>query len=167
MTNVTVLAGDLSESKAHTLTNAVNTVGVMGKGIALGFKNRFPDMFHDYVRRCENGDVQVGRPYVYKGPTPPWVLNFPTKGHWRTPSRFDDISNGLDHLISHCRSWEIESIAVPALGCGAGGLDWLVVGPLLHQCLSQLEIPVELYAPSESAVAQLTELTIGPRNGQR
>ena len=161
MTNVTVLTGDLFESKARTLTNAVNTVGVMGKGIALGFKNRFPEMFDDYVRRCESGDVHLGQPYLYQGPNPPWVLNFPTKGHWRTPSRLDDISNGLDHLVGHCRSWEIESIAVPALGCGAGGLDWLVVGPLLLQRLSVLEIPVELYAPSESAATRLMALGSG------
>lgn len=155
MSNVTVLTGDLFASGAQTLTNAVNTIGVMGRGIALEFKKRYPDMFADYVERCGERTVELGVPYLYRGPTTPWILNFPTKDHWRSPSRLDDIASGLDHLTENAETWGIRSIAVPALGCGAGGLDWSDVGPLLHDRLSRMDIPVELYAPTNAAAAEL------------
>lgn len=158
MSNVTVLIGDLFASQAQTLTNAVNTVGVMGKGIALECKRRYPDMFADYVRRCDQGEVQLGVPYLYRRPTTPWILNFPTKGQWRSPSRLDDVASGLDHLAENAEAWGIESIAVPALGCGAGGLDWSDVGPMLSDRLSRLDIPVELHAPTEAAAAEVAAL---------
>lgn len=147
MNNVRVLVGDLFASKAQTLTNTVNTVGVMGKGIALEFKKRFPDMYDDYVRRCEEGRVELGRPYLFQALFPPWVLNFPTKEHWRSLSRLDAITDGLEYLAQHYRRWGIESLAVPPLGCGEGGLEWRIVGPALYRGLAKLEIPVELYAP--------------------
>lgn len=147
MTNVRVLVGDLFSSQAQTLTNTVNTVGVMGKGIALEFKKRFPDMYEDYARRCEEGRVQLGQPYLFKALFPPWVLNFPTKEHWRSLSRLDAITAGVDYLADHYRLWDIESLAVPPLGCGEGGLEWRVVGPALYRGLAKLDIPVELYAP--------------------
>lgn len=147
MSDPRVLIGDLFESEAQTLTNTVNTVGVMGKGIALGFKKRFPDMFNDYVWRCERGEVRLGEPYLYKPLIPPWILNFPTKGHWRSATRLSDIQAGLDYLAANYRDWGIESIAVPPLGCGEGQLEWRVVGPTLFRGLRRLDIPVELYAP--------------------
>lgn len=91
---ITVVRGDLFKSKAQTLVNTVNCVGVMGKGIALGFKKQFPEMFADYVRRCEAGEVRVGQPYLYRSLLPPWVLNFPTKDHWRSVARLSDITKG-------------------------------------------------------------------------
>jgi len=139
--------GDLFESEAQTLVNTVNSVGVMGKGIALEFKKRFPAMYEDYLRRCEAGEVKLGRPYLYKRPTSPWILNFPTKDHWRSVARLADIVAGLRYLVRHYREWGIESLAVPPLGCGFGGLEWRVVGPTLYRHLKLLEIPVELYAP--------------------
>lgn len=147
MSSIQVKVGDLFESGAQTLVNTVNTVGVMGKGIALAFKKRFPEMFEDYAKRCEAGEIELGRPYVYKSLVGPWVLNFPTKGHWRSVSKLSDIVAGLEYLESHYRAWGIESLAVPPLGCGNGQLDWDVVGPTLYRHLSRLEIQVQMYAP--------------------
>lgn len=94
------LKGDLFTSKAQTLVNTVNCVGVMGKGIALGFRQRFPEMHSEYVRLCELGQVQLGRPYLWAPLLPPWVLNFPTKDHWRENSSLDAIIEGLVYLES-------------------------------------------------------------------
>ena len=155
MSRVTTRVGDLFESEAQTLVNTVNTVGVMGKGIALGFKKRFPDMYRDYVRRCENREVELGKPYLFRSLTPPWIVNFPTKGHWRAPSSLGAIREGIDYLAQHYREWGIESLAVPPLGCGEGGLEWRIVGPTLYRGLAQLDIPVELYAPFGTPQSEL------------
>lgn len=150
--NVTVVSGNLLKSQMQTLVNTVNTVGVMGKGIALAFKKAYPAMFEDYVARCERGEVALGRPYVYKA-ADRLIVNFPTKAHWRAVSRLSDIEEGLEHLAAHYREWGVTSIAVPPLGCGNGQLEWDVVGPTLVRHLSRLDIPVELYAPSGASVA--------------
>lgn len=142
-----VVIGNMFESSAQTLVNTVNCVGVMGKGIALEFKKRFPKMLEDYVERCKAHRVKLGRPYLFRRLTPPWVLNFPSKDHWRSVSRIQDIVAGLRYLGAHYRQWEITSLAVPPLGCGHGQLEWRVVGPTLYRHLKRLEIPVELYAP--------------------
>jgi O-acetyl-ADP-ribose deacetylase (regulator of RNase III)/uncharacterized protein YwgA len=144
---IKVLIGDIFESKAQTLVNTVNTVGVMGKGIALGFRKRFPEMYEDYVRRCERREVQLTRPYIYRQLTPPLIINFPTKEHWRSVSKLDDIVEGLSYLAAHISEWGVTSLAVPPLGCGEGKLEWRVVGPTLYRHLGDLGIPVELYAP--------------------
>lgn len=149
-----VRVGDLFRSDAQTLVNTVNCVGVMGKGIAAAFKQRFPDMFKDYVERCEQGQVRLGRPYLWTGSLP-WVLNFPTKDHWRSVSRLHSIEAGLEHLLSHYEEWGIESLAVPPLGCGHGGLDWSVVGPTLKRYLDRTTIPVVMFAPHGTPSAQL------------
>src|SRR5712691_11551918 len=144
---IRVLLGDLFESKAQTWVNTVNCVGVMGKGVALGFKQRFPDMFTDYERRCKRGEVRLGQPYLFKQLVEPWILNFPTKQHWRQVTNLKDIIAGLEYLYAHYKDWGIKSLAVPPLGCGEGQLEWRVVGPTLYRFLSRLDIPVELYAP--------------------
>lgn len=154
--HIEVRQGDLFESTAQTLVNTVNTVGVMGKGIALAFKQRFPEMHRDYVQRCERGEVKLGQPYLWRPLFEPWVLNFPTKSHWRKPSRLQDIVVGLEYLAAHHCKWGITSLAVPPLGCGYGGLEWRVVGPTLYEHLSRLDIPVELYAPFATPHDQLT-----------
>ena len=130
---IKVLTGNILESSAQTLVNTVNCVGVMGKGIALEFKNRFPEMFKDYEQKCKRGEVLLGRPYLYKSLLPPWILNFPTKGHWRFLSNLQDIIRGLRFLIKYYREWGITSIAVPPLGCGHGQLEWRIVGPTLYR----------------------------------
>ena len=144
---VRVLIGDLFASKAQTLVNTVNCVGVMGKGIALEFKKRFPDMFKDYEARCKRGEVRLGKPYLYKSLAHQWILNFPTKEHWRSLARLEDIVRGLEYLIAHYERWQITSLAVPPLGCGQGQLEWGVVGPTLYRYLSRMDIPIEIYAP--------------------
>src|SRR5712691_1147695 len=154
---VKVLIGDLFASTAQTLVNTVNTVGIMGKGVALEFKKRFPEMYQDYAERCRRHEVKLGKPYLYKSPTPPWILNFPTKDHWRSVSRLSDIVAGLEYLEKHYREWEITSLAVPALGCNNGQLEWRVVGPTLYRYLSRLDIPVELYAPYGTPQEEIEE----------
>jgi O-acetyl-ADP-ribose deacetylase (regulator of RNase III)/uncharacterized protein YwgA len=144
---VTVKIGNLFDSTAQTLVNTVNCVGVMGKGVALEFKNRFPEMYEDYVVRCNEGRVRLGQPYLYRGLVPPWILNFPTKDHWRSVSRLQDIEQGLRYLLAYYREWGITSLALPPLGCGQGQLEWRVVGPTLYRYLRRMDSPVELYAP--------------------
>ena len=153
---VRVLSGDLFASNAQTWVNTVNCVGVMGRGVAKGFKERFPAMFADYATRCERHEVRLGEPYLYQQTPGPWVLNFPTKQHWRGVSRLDAIEAGLDYLAAHLEAWGITSLAVPPLGCGNGQLDWRVVGPVLYRRLSDLGIPVELYAPHDTPAEQIT-----------
>lgn len=131
----------------QTIVNTVNCVGVMGKGLALEFKKRFPAMYEDYLARCKATQVHLGEPYLYRGFLHPWILNFPTKGHWRSVSRLSDIIAGLEYLEKLYSAWEITSLAVPALGCSNGQLEWRVVGPTLYRYLSRFNIPVELYAP--------------------
>ncbi|HIQ20657.1 MAG TPA: Appr-1-p processing protein [Planctomycetes bacterium] len=152
---IKVLVGDLFASRAQTLVNTVNCVGVMGKGIALEFKRRFPEMHEDYLRRCKARQVKLGRPYLYRSLVPPWILNFPTKDHWRSVSKLEDIVRGLRYLEQHYRAWGITSLAVPPLGCGHGQLEWRVVGPTVYRHLKRLDIPVELYAPYGTAHEEL------------
>lgn len=151
-----IVGGNIFDSTAQTLVNTVNCVGVMGKGIALGFRQRFPEMHREYVALCARGEVQLGRPYLWRSLVRPWVLNFPTKHHWRENSSLEAITAGLEYLEEHYREWGIESLAVPPLGSGLGGLDWRIVGPTLYQHLARLDIPVELYAPVGTPTAQLT-----------
>jgi uncharacterized protein YwgA/O-acetyl-ADP-ribose deacetylase (regulator of RNase III) len=152
---VRTLIGNLFESKAQTLVNTVNCVGVMGKGIALDFKMHFPDMFEDYARRCAAGKVRLGEPYLFRRLLPPWILNFPTKEDWRSVSRLSDIVAGLEYLEKHYREWGITSLAVPPLGCGQGQLEWRVVGPTLYRYLTRMDIPVELYAPHGTSETEI------------
>jgi O-acetyl-ADP-ribose deacetylase (regulator of RNase III) len=145
---VRLARGNLLNSSAHALVNTVNCVGVMGKGIALNFKRKYPEMYRDYVRRCHVGDVRLGEPYVY-GTAGRLIVNFPTKDHWRSVSKLEDIERGLIYLKLHLEEWGIRSIAVPPLGCGNGQLEWAVVGPTLHRHLRDFPIPVELYVPHD------------------
>ena len=112
-----ILVGDIFNSKAQTLINTVNCVGIMGKGIAVEFKNRYPEMFEDYVVRCQKNEVKPGVPYLFKTPSlfVPQVVNFPTKSDWRAASRVEDIEKGLKILASKYKEWNIESVAAPPL----------------------------------------------------
>lgn len=144
---VKTVMGNMFQSRAQTLVNTVNCGGVMGKGIALEFKLRFREMYEDYVARCARGEFKLGRPYLYKSVLPPWILNFPTKDHWRSVTRLEDIIRGLEYLLEQNDAWGITSLAVPPLGCGQGQLEWRVVGPTPYRYLTRMDIPVELYAP--------------------
>lgn len=143
--------GNLLEADVEALVNTVNTVGVMGKGIALQFKNAFPSNFKAYAAACKRKEVVPGRMLVHDtgvmGPRR-YIINFPTKRHWRGKSRLEDIEAGLVDLVRVLREFEIKSVAVPPLGCGNGGLEWGVVEPLIHDALAVLpDVRVLLYAP--------------------
>ncbi len=151
-----ILVGDILQSKAQTLINTVNCVGVMGKGIALEFKTRFPEMHEDYLERCKRGEVKPGLPYLYRTLFPPQIINFPTKDHWKSVSKVSDIERGLKYLLAHYKGWGVQSLAIPPLGCGNGQLEWRVVGPLIHRFAKEMDIPVEMYAPYGTSPKELT-----------
>ena len=131
--------GDILAEDAEALVNTVNCVGVMGRGIALQFKKAFPENFREYANACERGEVCIGRLLVFETrqlTNPRYIINFPTKRHWRGKSRVEDIQAGLKALTELIRKRSIRSIAVPPLGCGLGGLDWLEVRPRIEEALS-------------------------------
>ncbi|XVU24052.1 macro domain-containing protein [Actinoplanes sp. CA-054009] len=141
--------GDLLAADVGALVNAVNTVGVMGKGIALQFKRTFPANYRAYRAACERGEVRVGHVWVF-AEDGRHIVNFPTKRHWRDKSRLDDIEAGLDSLVSEVRDRGLTSLAIPALGCGAGGLAWTDVRPLIEQaCARMPEVRTVVFAPPE------------------
>ncbi|MBC8481572.1 MAG: macro domain-containing protein [Planctomycetes bacterium] len=155
--SIKVLIGNLFESKSQTLVNTVNCIGIMGKGIAQEFKKHYPEMFKDYKSLCDRGAVQLGQPYIFRTLYDKAIINFPTKKHWRSVSRVEDIINGLDYFIEKYKEWGVTSIAFPPLGCGNGGLEWDVLGPLMYQKLSSLDIDVEIYAPYGTSNQKITE----------
>jgi O-acetyl-ADP-ribose deacetylase (regulator of RNase III) len=143
--------GNLLEADAEALVNTVNCVGVMGKGIALQFKQAYPENYRRYERGCKAGEVRLGHMLVF--PTgllanPRFIVNFPTKQHWKGRSRLDDIRTGLADLVNVIKENGIRSIAVPPLGCGNGGLDWADVRPLIEGAFSDLpDVRALVYAP--------------------
>ncbi|RKG96005.1 type II toxin-antitoxin system antitoxin DNA ADP-ribosyl glycohydrolase DarG [Corallococcus carmarthensis] len=145
--------GDLLKADVEALVNAVNTEGVMGKGIALQFKQAFPGNFKAYKQACDRKEVRPGSMFVFdqKGlaGAPRYIINFPTKRHWRSPSRIEDVESGLVDLVRVIQELRISSIAVPALGCGNGGLSWSEVEPLITAALGNLEgVRLMLFAPA-------------------
>lgn len=155
---VVIKVGDMFKSEMSVLVNTVNCVGVMGKGIALIFRKRFPELFEDYEARCEREEVKPGVPYLYENIILGYkVINFPTKSHWRASTRVADIERGLEHFCANYKEWGIESVAFPPLGCGNGGLKWSSVGPMMYSRLKGLDIPVEIYAPHGTIANQLKD----------
>ncbi|MCE7008602.1 macro domain-containing protein [Kibdelosporangium philippinense] len=143
---ITEKTGDLLAADTVALVNAVNCVGVMGKGIALQFKRKFPDNFAAYAAACARGEVHLGQMFVVTEPR--LIINFPTKQHWRSRSRLPDIEAGLEDLVRVVRDMSIKSIAVPALGSGHGGLPWPSVDALIHEAFAALsDVKVLLYLP--------------------
>ncbi|MEU3224276.1 macro domain-containing protein [Streptomyces sp. NPDC006976] len=144
--------GNLLEADVEAIVNAVNTVGVMGKGIALQFKQAFPENFKQYKAACDRSEVRVGEIFVHVAqPLGPrrYVLNFPTKRHWRGKSRIEDVRAGLDALVEVIKEYRIESIAIPALGCGHGGLSWGDVHPMIQTAFESLPtVEVLLFPPA-------------------
>ena len=140
----------LFQSSARVLVNTVNTVGVMGKGVALEFKNRFPEMYRLYRDHCRSGRLRVGQLWLYRT-LGRWVLNFPTKAHWRSPSKIEYIRAGLEKLVATYQDRGIDAISFPLLGCGNGRLDFNTqVRPLMEQYLRSLPIPVYIHRRHES-----------------
>lgn len=144
--------GNLLEARVDALVNTVNTVGIMGKGIALMFKDRFPENFSAYEAACKAGDVEVGRMLVQPVAEldgPRWIVNFPTKKHWRQPTQIEWIESGLADLKRVIRDKGIRSIALPPLGCGNGGLNWDDVRPRIEAALSDLpDVEVVVFEPT-------------------
>lgn len=159
--------GNLLQADVEALVNTVNTVGVMGKGIALQFKRAYPAMFKAYERACKDGEVELGHMHVWETGAldgPQFVINFPTKGHWRAPSRLPDIAAGLDDLVSVVRKHGITSIAIPPLGCGNGGLDWADVEPLIVRAFADLPgVEIKIYPPQGApAASEMPNATVRP-----
>ncbi len=162
--------GNLLDADAEALVNTVNTVGVMGKGVALQFKRAFPANYKAYKRACDKGEVQLGRMFVWDagalgGDGPRYVINFPTKKHWRSKSKLADIRSGLDDLVRQLNDLSIKSIAVPPLGCGNGGLRWADVRPLIEAAFDQVpDVKVLVYPPEGApAAAEQPVRTDAPR----
>lgn len=155
---IELIHGNLLKADAEALVNTVNTDGYMGKGIALQFKQAFPANFAAYERACAHDEVQIGRMFVYETGTlhnPRYIINFPTKAHWRGKSRLAYVEQGLVALIDEVKQRGIQSIAVPPLGCGLGGLDWAVVRPLIEQAFAATpNVHVLLYAPTGTPNAE-------------
>lgn len=141
---LTYLKGDMFNSPAQVLVNTVNTVGVMGKGIALKFKKLYPEMFKRYQEICDNESFDIGKLYLWKGQDK-WILLFPTKKHWRNPSKIEYIETGLKKFTTNWNRLGIESIAFPRLGCGNGNLNWMDVKPIMEKYLKPLPIQVFIY----------------------
>jgi O-acetyl-ADP-ribose deacetylase (regulator of RNase III) len=141
----------LFNSPAQVLVNTVNTVGVMGKGIAKEFKRRYPEMAAQYKELCERGLFEIGKLWLYRASSP-WVLNFPTKRHWRERSRIEYIHSGLRKFVDTYRSRGVTSISFPMLGCGNGQLDWDEVRPVMEYYLKNLSIPVYIHIFQEAAL---------------
>lgn len=140
--------GSIFDSECEALVNPVNCVGVMGAGLALEFKKRFPGMFKSYVEDCESGDLRIGHLSVHIGLDYPAVINFPTKNHWKHNSKIEYIEQGLDALADLVETGFPKSIAIPALGCGLGGLDWVDVESLIRLKLDGIDgLIVEMYPP--------------------
>jgi O-acetyl-ADP-ribose deacetylase (regulator of RNase III) len=152
--------GNLLEAPSVALVNTVNELGVMGKGLALMFRKAFPENWRAYQVACQHGEVKVGRMFVVENMSsepPRWIINFPTKRHWRHPSRLEWVQEGLKDLIRVLRDKQIRSVALPALGCGNGGLEWRSVREEIEVALSALpELDVLIYEP----------ITIKPKNSK-
>ena len=138
------VSGNIFDSPAQTLVNPVNTVGVMGKGLALEFKKRYPRMFDEYKKQCRDGWLYVGSFMLWRAKDH-FVLNFPTKKHWKDPSSLIYVEAGLLSFVNKYESYGISSIAFPKLGCGNGGLDWKTVKPVMERYLQELPIDVYIY----------------------
>jgi O-acetyl-ADP-ribose deacetylase (regulator of RNase III) len=157
--------GDIVTADAEALVNTVNCVGVMGRGIALQFKNAFPTNFEAYARACKLQEVHPGKMFVFAThqlSNPRYIINFPTKRHWRGRSRIEDIESGLAALVEVVRSLKITSIAIPPLGSGLGGLNWPDVRKLIQGSLSDLpDVTITIFEPSADSAPRVA---IKPRN---
>ena len=170
--NLSLVEGDMFFSRRQTLTISVNTIGVMGKGLASRTKYQFPRVYVTYQDLCRNKTLKMGKPYLYKGKIsldyllvdePEKLLNanletcfllFPTKTDWREMADIKGIEEGLKWLVDNYKKEGMESLAMPALGCGLGWLDWGIVGPLLCRYLKQLDVIVDLYLPIEKKIPE-------------
>jgi O-acetyl-ADP-ribose deacetylase (regulator of RNase III) len=143
---IKLVKGNLFDSKCDALVNAVNCVGVMGAGIAYKFKEWYPDMYDEYYRICKLNNMKIGQMHVFRG-NEKIIINFPTKTHWKYPSKPHFVSAGIKDLYKTIIREKITSIAIPALGCGKGGLNWPMIKSIIVEGLSDLDCYIELYEP--------------------
>lgn len=143
------IRGDILQAKTQAIVNPVNTVGVMGKGLALAFKNKYPDMYETYKHMCIDKKLIVGTLYIYStGDIPAFVINLPTKTEFKLPSRLDYIEQGVYKLAQYIRHRNIQSITIPALGCGCGKLQWKDVQEILISILQPLtNVDIQIILP--------------------
>lgn len=146
-TKITIVTnGDIFKSQCEALINPVNIKGVMGKGLALAFKTKYPAHFENYKRACQSGEMTTEKVLAYQEINGPMIICLATKADWRDSSKMEYVSAGLDDLANQIKALGIRSVAIPKLGCGLGGLDWNKVRPLIVEKLSSLDgINVEIY----------------------
>ena len=157
--------GNMFDAPVEALVNTVNLVGVMGKGVALQFKERFKDNFEAYYEACQNQSIGIGKSLVTKAQwnnRDIWLINFPTKIHWRNPSKMEYVEKGLDNLRDIITTYKIKSIAIPPLGAGNGGLDWKQVKPLIENKLSDIDCEILVYEPGHKAVSNEKKINLTP-----
>jgi O-acetyl-ADP-ribose deacetylase (regulator of RNase III) len=159
---IRIFQGDLLKQDVDAIVNTVNCVGVMGKGIALQFKNKWPQNFELYAAACKEGRVQLGRMFIYDAGglvQPHYIINFPTKRHWKGKSQIEFVCEGLVDLVAQIKRLHIQSIAIPPLGCGNGGLDWFAVRPLIEKAFEKLpDVDARLFEPAGAPEAKSMEV---------
>lgn len=157
--------GNIFDFKADIRINTVNCYGAMGAGVALMFKNRYPEMFKDYYKACQNKEVKPGKPHVWINHDSLFaeeaglvIINFPTKDHWKQPSEYSYIKDGLVWLKNYLSQDDFQgkTLTMPALGCGHGGLDWTRVKPMIMDILADLPLYILLFEPASSRTSTLT-----------
>lgn len=154
------IVGNIFDSQATALVNTVNLVGVMGKGVALQFKNRYPNNFKAYVKACKHKEIEIGRLLVYREISAfedRYIINFPTKTDWRNPSEYVYIEQGLDDLVRVINQYSLKSVAIPPLGAGNGGLNWVKVKQLIEDKLKNVDADIVVYEPSVQIVEQMKQ----------
>ena len=156
--------GNILEANVEALVNTVNTVGIMGKGIALAFKREFPENYKIYKKACNNKELKIGDLLVTQTgrSTPKYIINFPTKQHWRSRSKIEYIEKGMEKLVEVIKERDIQSIAIPPLGCGNGGLNWKDVKPVILEGLESVKNSTEiiLYEPGYNNQSDRTKKAV-------
>ena len=158
MAKIRYVKGDIFDASTQVIVNTVNCQGVMGKGLALSFKQRYPDMFAVYQQECKSGKMRIGRPLLYQKSTP-WILNFPTKDSWKANSKIEYLEKGLAYFVENYKKAHITSIAFPKLGAQNGKLSWDDVGPLMAKYLSKLDIDISIYIAEGDIEYQFDEIS--------
>ncbi len=158
---IKIIKGNILEQKTEAIVNTVNCVGVMGRGIALSFREAYPENYRAYKKACDKGEVVPGRMFVHFAGdifSKKYIINFPTKRHWKGKSRIEDIRSGLTDLVSVIKELRIKSVTIPPLGCGLGGLDWKVVRPIIEKAVKELsDVEINIIEPEPSFKIQRRE----------
>lgn len=153
---IKITQGDILSANVDAIVNTVNCVGVMGKGLALQFKKSYPDNYEAYKLACEHKAIRTGKMFTFMRKSqsnPKYIINFPTKQHWRDPSKIEFIDDGLTDLVRVVPYLSIKSIAIPPLGCGLGGLEWSVVLPKIKEAMMSLnDVDILIYEPSVQGI---------------